>query len=112
MADADDIREGNNFGVGIPVANQNFYVKGHDHVGWGMKNRLSKMFNKESGNSVMLAVDHGFLMGPTSGLERIAEDGSTATLASEFAAQVAGGQDSVVLNPEGFSLRRVIRKCL
>ena len=71
MADADDIREGNDFGIGIPVANQSFYMKGHDNVGWGMKNRLSNMFNKKSGNSVMLAFDHGFLMGPTSGLERI-----------------------------------------
>lgn len=71
MADMDDIREGNNFGVGIPVAKQGFYVKGHDNVSWGMKNRLSKIFNKKSGNSVMLAFDHGFLMGPTSGLERV-----------------------------------------
>ncbi len=71
MADNDDIREGNNFGVGIPVAGQAFYLKGMDHMGWGLKNRMSKMFNKKSGNSVMLAFDHGFLMGPTSGLERI-----------------------------------------
>ncbi len=71
MADMDDIREGNNFGVGIPVERQNFYIKGHDHVGWGLKNRLANMFNKKSGNSVMLAFDHGFLMGPTSGLERV-----------------------------------------
>lgn len=71
MADLDDIREGNNFGVGIPVEGQNFYIKGHDHVGWGLKNRLANMFNKKSGNSVMLAFDHGFLMGPTSGLERV-----------------------------------------
>ena len=71
MADLDDIREGNNFGVGIPVKGQNFYIKGHDHVGWGLKNRLSNVFNRKSGNSVMLAFDHGFLMGPTSGLERV-----------------------------------------
>lgn len=71
MADLDDIREGNNFGVGIPVEGQNFYIKGHDNVGWGLKNRLANMFNKKSGNSVMLAFDHGFLMGPTSGLERV-----------------------------------------
>ena len=71
MADADDIREGNDFGIGIPVANQSFYLKGHDHVNWGVKNRMANMFNKKSGNSVMLAFDHGFLMGPTSGLERV-----------------------------------------
>ncbi len=71
MADMDDIRDGNNFGIGIPVANQSFYIKGHDHMGWGLKNRMANMFNKKSGNSVMLAFDHGFLMGPTSGLERV-----------------------------------------
>jgi putative autoinducer-2 (AI-2) aldolase len=36
-----------------------------------MKNRLSKLFNPESGNTVMLAFDHGYIMGPTSGLERV-----------------------------------------
>jgi len=71
MADADDIREGNDFGIGIPVANQSFYLKGHDNAGFGLKNRMANMFNKKSGNSVMLAFDHGFLMGPTSGLERV-----------------------------------------
>ena len=71
MADLDDIRDGNNFGIGIPVEGQSFYIKGHDHMNWGMKNRLANMFNKKSGNSVMLAFDHGFLMGPTSGLERV-----------------------------------------
>ena len=71
MADLDDIRDGNEFGVGIPQANQSFYIKGHDHMGWGLKNRMASMFSKKSGNSVMLAFDHGFLMGPTSGLERI-----------------------------------------
>lgn len=71
MADLDDIRDGKNFGLGVPPPNQNFYIKGHDHVGWGLKNRLSNMFNKKSGRSVMLAFDHGFLMGPTSGLERV-----------------------------------------
>ncbi len=38
---------------------------------WGLKNRMSRIFNKKSGRTVMLAFDHGFLMGPTSGLERI-----------------------------------------
>ena len=38
---------------------------------WGMQNRLSRMFRPPSGNSVMLAVDHGYFQGPTTGLERI-----------------------------------------
>jgi putative autoinducer-2 (AI-2) aldolase len=71
MADADDIREGNDFGIGIKVESQGFYLKGHDNANFGIKSRMSKMFNKKSGNSVMFAFDHGFLMGPTSGLERV-----------------------------------------
>lgn len=36
---------------------------------WGMKNRLSKIIKPKDGHTVMLAVDHGYFMGPTSGLE-------------------------------------------
>ena len=71
MADLDDIREGNNFGLGIEASNDGFYLKGMNNTDWGLKNRMSRIFNKKSGNAVMLAFDHGFLMGPTSGLERI-----------------------------------------
>lgn len=39
---------------------------------WGMKNRLSKIIKPKDGHTVMLAVDHGYFMGPTSGLENIA----------------------------------------
>lgn len=35
---------------------------------WGMKNRLSRII-KRDGRTVMLAVDHGYFLGPTSGLE-------------------------------------------
>jgi len=36
---------------------------------WGMKNRLSRIIKPKDGHTVMLAVDHGYFMGPTSGLE-------------------------------------------
>ena len=35
---------------------------------WGIKNRLSRII-KPDGRTVMLAVDHGYFLGPTSGLE-------------------------------------------
>ena len=38
---------------------------------WVMKNRLSKIIKPRDGRTVMLAVDHGYFMGPTSGLENI-----------------------------------------
>lgn len=36
---------------------------------WGMKNRLSRIIQPNSGRTVMLAVDHGYFLGPTEGLE-------------------------------------------
>jgi putative autoinducer-2 (AI-2) aldolase len=36
---------------------------------FGMKNRLSKIFNPKTGKTVMLAVDHGYFQGPTTGLK-------------------------------------------
>ncbi len=40
---------------------------------WGMRNRLARMFGPRSGHTVMLAVDHGYFMGPTRRLEKPAE---------------------------------------
>src|SRR5256885_532505 len=71
MADKDDIREGKDFGLGIPQKNQAFYLKGAGAVDWGMQNRLARIFNPASGRTVMLAFDHGYFQGPTTGLERI-----------------------------------------
>ncbi len=36
-----------------------------------MKNRINKIINPKDGHTVMLAVDHGYFMGPTTGLENI-----------------------------------------
>ena len=36
---------------------------------WGMQNRLAQIIKPESGHTVMLAVDHGYFQGPTTGLE-------------------------------------------
>jgi putative autoinducer-2 (AI-2) aldolase len=41
---------------------------------WGMKNRLSKIIKPKDGHTVMLAVDHGYFMGPTSGLEDLGKN--------------------------------------
>ena len=71
MADMDGFREATNFGIGEAVKTEGVQLKGTANMGWGMKNRLSRIFNPKSGRTVMLAFDHGFIMGPTSGLERI-----------------------------------------
>jgi putative autoinducer-2 (AI-2) aldolase len=36
---------------------------------WGMQNRISAIIRPETGRSLMLAVDHGYFLGPTTGLE-------------------------------------------
>ena len=40
---------------------------------WGMKNRMSSIIKPKSGRTVMLAIDHGYFLGPTSGLEKPAD---------------------------------------
>ena len=75
MADLDDIDEvkkaGKNFHEDIPQKTDGFFLKGSANYDWGMKNRLSSIFNPVSGNTLMLAFDHGYFQGPTTGLERI-----------------------------------------
>ncbi|MDH3785966.1 MAG: 3-hydroxy-5-phosphonooxypentane-2,4-dione thiolase, partial [Acidobacteriota bacterium] len=40
---------------------------------WGLDNRLNRILKPETGRTVMLAIDHGYFLGPTSGLERPGE---------------------------------------
>ncbi len=71
MLDADRPSEAKEFYTDIPATNKPFFLKGSNALDWGMQNRLSRIFNPASGRTVMLAVDHGYFMGPTTGLERI-----------------------------------------
>ena len=71
MADMDGFKEASAYGFDQPQRNEAFFLKGNENRGWGVKNRLARIFNPKSGCTVMLACDHGFIMGPTSGLERV-----------------------------------------
>ena len=71
MADLDDIKDGKDFGLNTPQDKQGFFLKGGANYDWGIKNKMSRIFNPESGRTVMLAFDHGYFQGPTKGLERI-----------------------------------------
>ncbi|MBF0118460.1 MAG: 3-hydroxy-5-phosphonooxypentane-2,4-dione thiolase [Desulfobacterales bacterium] len=71
MADLDGVKEVKNFYTDIPQKTEGFFLKGSNSLDWGMKNRLARIFNPQSGRTVMLAVDHGYFQGPTTGLERI-----------------------------------------
>jgi len=63
---------------------------------WGMKNRLSRIIRPETGRTVMLAVDHGYFLGPTTGLQ---EPGKTIAPLLPYA-------DSLMLT------RGVLRSCV
>ena len=63
---------------------------------WGKKNRISKIIRPATGRAVMLAVDHGYFLGPTSGLE---EPGKTVAPLIEHA-------DTLMLT------RGVLRSCI
>ena len=67
----EDTREDKNFHEGIPAPDQGFFLKGSGAYDWGMKNRLARIFRPETGRTVMLAIDHGYFQGPTTGLERV-----------------------------------------
>ena len=71
MADKDDIKQGKEFHVDTPQENKAFFLKGSGALDWGMQNRLAQIFNPMSGRTIMLAFDHGYFQGPTTGIERM-----------------------------------------
>ena len=71
MPEEDTSKISKNFSEKIPFKNPEYALKGSTSLDWGMKNRLSRIFNPKSLRTVMLAIDHGYFQGPTTGLERI-----------------------------------------
>ncbi len=71
MADLDDIKDGKDFHTDKPQTNTLFALKGCGALDWGMQSRLARIFNPKTRKTVMLAFDHGYFQGPTTGLERI-----------------------------------------
>ena len=63
---------------------------------WGLANRLSRILKPATKRTVMLAIDHGYFLGPTSGLE---EPGQTI-------APLLPHADSLMLT------RGVLRRCV
>src|SRR5450759_1208838 len=66
-----DTTELKHFYQEIPQVQPPFFLKGSGAYDWGMQNRLARVFDPGSGKTVMLAIDHGYFQGPTTGLERI-----------------------------------------
>ncbi len=71
MPEADDSKKPGQYHMDTPQKTEPFFLKGSESLDWGMKNRLARIFNPSSGRTVMLAIDHGYFQGPTSGLERV-----------------------------------------
>ena len=71
MADIENLQDGKNYYLDIPHRNPTFGLKGCGSLDWGMKNRLARIFDPRDGRTLMLAIDHGYFQGPTTGLERI-----------------------------------------
>lgn len=71
MADKDGVRDIRNYHVDVPQKSEPYTLRGSNSLDWGFKNRLSNIFRPETGKTVMLAIDHGYFLGPTEGLERV-----------------------------------------
>jgi len=72
MADLDgQVKADKEFFTDVPQNKPEFFLKGLHQYDWGLQNRLAKVFNPKSGRTIMLAFDHGYFMGPSTGLERV-----------------------------------------
>jgi putative autoinducer-2 (AI-2) aldolase len=59
------------FSPSVPARAEPYRLKGSAGLDWGMQNRLARVFRPATGRTVMLAIDHGYFQGPTTGLERV-----------------------------------------
>jgi putative autoinducer-2 (AI-2) aldolase len=71
MADTDDATSGARFRASVPAPATAFPLKGCGSLDWGMQSRLARIFRPSTSRTVMLAIDHGYFQGPTTGLERV-----------------------------------------
>lgn len=69
MADLEGLAEARDVKTKKVEGGAHFHLRGSAHLDWGMKNRLARIIKPDTGRTVMLAVDHGYFQGPTSGLE-------------------------------------------
>jgi DhnA family fructose-bisphosphate aldolase class Ia len=67
----DDLTAGTRFAPSVPARHEPFLLKGCGALDWGMQSRLARIFRPDTRRAVMLAIDHGYFQGPTTGLERV-----------------------------------------
>ena len=56
MPDMEGFREASNYGIGEKAKSDSFFLKGLENADWGVKYRMSRIFNQKSGNP---RVHHG-----------------------------------------------------
>src|ERR1700722_20922640 len=71
MADTDDLTEASRFQTSVAPRHEPFPLRGCGSLDWGMQSRLARIFRPATSRTVMLAIDHGYFQGPTTGLERV-----------------------------------------
>ena len=71
MADNEELASGTRFQSQLPAQPQVNQLKGAGALDWGMQSRLARVFRPATNRTVMLAIDHGYFQGPTTGLERV-----------------------------------------
>ena len=71
MADSDDLSAGARFQSQVAARPHVNELKGAGALDWGMQSRLARIFQPATRRGVMLAIDHGYFQGPTTGLERV-----------------------------------------
>ncbi len=71
MPDNDDLTDGERFQTQVAAQPHVNQLKGAGALDWGMQSRLARIFDPGTSRTVMLAIDHGYFQGPTTGLERV-----------------------------------------
>ena len=72
MPDLEDRTEGAlRYAAPVRARPEAFPIKGCGALDWGMQSRLARIFRPSTRRTVMLAIDHGYFQGPTTGLERV-----------------------------------------
>ncbi len=70
-ADGSSRTEAGRFAPSVAARPQPYTLKGSAGLDWGMQSRLARVFRPSTNRTVMLAIDHGYFQGPTTGLERV-----------------------------------------
>src|SRR6202162_5787427 len=71
MPDLENLTDGSRFAASVPARHEPFGLRGCGALDWGMQSRLARVFRPDTRRTVMLAIDHGYFQGPTTGLERV-----------------------------------------